>query len=290
MSYYKPLQKQRLFISMYKYLIFIFLLPFNMAAQELYPYTEPASNMPAHSIAVKLSSNFGDRYPKWQQRYTPEVMFGIDKNFMLHLATTFSDMHTNNVKWESVYTYAKYRFLSNDEVHKHFRMAAFAEAGYSRNEVVFEELNITGDRSGVQAGLIATQLVKKFAASATLSFTKTFEPKSDHVHYIKQNEALNYSLSTGLLVFPLEYKSYDQTNFNVYMELLGQKLWNSNVHYLDLAPSVQFIFNSTSKLNAGYRFQIAGDMYRSMNRSILVSFEHIFLGALKKKIKNPAID
>jgi hypothetical protein len=54
---------------MYKYLFIIFLLPFNLAAQELYPYTEPASNMPAHSIAVKLSSHFGDRYPTWQQRY-----------------------------------------------------------------------------------------------------------------------------------------------------------------------------------------------------------------------------
>jgi hypothetical protein len=275
---------------MYKFLFIIFLLPYNLAAQELYPYTEPASNMPAHSIAVKLSSSFGDRYPTWQQRYTPEIMFGIDKNLMVHLATTFSDMHTNNVKWESVNTYAQYRFLSNDDVHKHFRMAAFGQAAYSKNDVVFEELNLTGDRSGVKAGLIATQLINKFAASGTVSFIKTFEPKSDHVHYIQHNEAINYSLSTGLLLLPIEYKSYDQTNFNIYMEMLGQKLWNSNVHYLDLAPSVQFIFKSTSKLNVGYKFQIAGDMYRSMNRSIMLSFEHIFLGALKKKTKNPAID
>ena len=69
-----------------------------------------------------------DPYNRFIQRYTPEIMFGINKNWMVHLAGTFADMHTNKFRWESVYLYGKYRFLSNDELHSHFRMAVFADA------------------------------------------------------------------------------------------------------------------------------------------------------------------
>jgi hypothetical protein len=101
---------------------------------------------------------------------------------------------------------------------------------------------------------------------------------------------LNYTLSAGYLVLPVEYKSYDQLNFNVYMEILAQQgldkrayLTNEKVYYIDMAPAVQFIFNSNSKLNIGYRHQIKGVGERSMKNSFLVSFEHTFFNALKKK-------
>src|SRR5215203_1873903 len=98
---------------------FSFILLFYCSeGQELYVYSEPASNMPTNSISTKLSANLGDNYGAFQQRYTPEVMFGFSKKVMVHAGTSFSNMNTANIKWESVFLYGKYRFLSKDDVHK----------------------------------------------------------------------------------------------------------------------------------------------------------------------------
>src|SRR5882757_4013737 len=96
-------------------------------AQELYVFSEPASNMPSNSLSAKFTyrtpvSKYNNDY---KQRYTPELVFGLNRQWMLHVSTSFSDFYSSQLRWESVKTYAKYRFYSNDEVHKHFRMAAF---------------------------------------------------------------------------------------------------------------------------------------------------------------------
>ena len=60
-------------------------------AQELYVFTEPASNMPAHSMSAKLTGSFmpeQDWHTRPMQRYTPEIMFGLSKKWMLHVGTT----------------------------------------------------------------------------------------------------------------------------------------------------------------------------------------------------------
>ena len=264
-------------------------------AQELYPYSEPASNMPARSLAVKLGAmfvpdNFSNRV---KQRYMPEVMLGIDESLMVHASATASNMHRDKFIFESVRLYGKYRFLSIDQVHKHFRMAAFGAVAYSRNNLAFNEINLMGDHSGFQGGLIATQLWNKFALSATGSWNEVLNRKRrDKVasqYYAFQ--AVNYSLSAGYLLLPFEYKDYDQTNVNLYAELLGSRnVFNvDDKYFVDLAPSVQFIFKSTGKLNIGYRFQLDGDIYRMSKNSFMVSYEHIFLNALNKKSRRQAL-
>jgi hypothetical protein len=272
------------------FLLFILLIPAVISnAQELYPYTEPASNMPARSMSVKLSGMFGKGVHgnRVEQRYSPEVMFGISKKWMLHAGFTFSNMYERFYYYESARIYAKYRFLSMDEVHKHFRMAAFATAAYSRNRLQHNELNLMGDHSGVQVGVIATQLCNKLAVSGTASLVEVFDKKRNDKTVPQQYafESLNYSLSAGFLVLPVDYKDYKQTNLNIYAELLGGRNldWKYEKYYLDLAPSMQLIFNSTSKLNLGYRFQLRSDIYRNMKNSWMISYEHIFLNALKKK-------
>ncbi|HZH95911.1 MAG TPA: hypothetical protein VEY06_08505, partial [Flavisolibacter sp.] len=102
---------------------------------------------------------------------------------------------------------------------------------------------------------------------------------------------VNYSLSSGYLLLPFEYKDYDQTNVNLYAELLGSRnVFNvDDKYFVDLAPSVQFIFKSTGKLNIGYRFQLDGDIYRMSKNSFMVSYEHIFLNALNKKSRRQAL-
>ena len=261
------------------------------SAQELYPYSEPASNMPSKSLSIKHTTMFMRTVhaTSIRQRHMPEVMLGLNKNWMVHGSLNFSDMHGEGFIWEGARFYAKYRFLSKDDVHKHFRMAAFGAVAYSRNHLDHNELNLMGDQSGVQYGVIATQLWNKFAISGTGSVVDVLNKrrwqKVDPSPYAFR--AFQYSLSAGLLVLPVTYKDYDQTNVNLYVEALGSRNldYPREKYYIDLAPSIQAIFKSTGKLNVGYRFQVDGDVYRLSKRSFMISYEHIFLNALRKKKK-----
>jgi hypothetical protein len=277
--------------SVIKKILFIFFIMGGavLQAQELYPFSEPASNIPAKSVSAKLATMYGKgmHNNRVMQRYTPQIMFGLTKKWQLSGNITLGDMHENYFYFESARINAKYRFLSIDDVHKHFRMAAFAAASYSRNHLDHNELNLWGDQSGVQAGLIATQLWHKFALSGSVSLLEVLNEERSEKVYPKQYafESLNYSLSAGYLLFPRSYADYKQTNLNLYAELLGGRNldWKYEKYYLDLAPSLQFIFNSTGKLNIGNRFQLSSDIYRLMKNSWMISYEHLFLNALRKK-------
>jgi hypothetical protein len=260
--------------------------------QELYPYAEPASNMPANSIAIRNMSVFhGDIHSdKTVQRHLPELMFGLSKKWMVHVGTGFSNMHQQSTVWEGARLYAKYRFFSADDVHKHFRMAVFGGGAYSRNHLDHNELNLQmGEQSGIYAGLIATQLWNRFAVSATGSWNEVLNKErwEKALAGLYAVRSLNYSLSAGYLLLPFEYKNYDQTNINLYAELIGGKNigFSKENYFVDLFPSVQAIFKSTTKLSAGYRFQLGSDIYRLTKKSWMLSVEYIFLNAPKKKTK-----
>ena len=257
-----------------------------LRAQELFVFTEPASLMPARSLTVKL----GARYPNskynrdFKQRYIPEVMVGISKKVMVHASAALSDYYSSNLRYESAKLYGQWRFFSNDEVHSHFRMAAFAEGAYTRNPFRYEELSLDGDHSGVQGGIIATQLIHKLALSATAGVIKVLNKNSAHIgSAMPSTGAVNYTLSTGFLLFPKSYTSYNQPNLNVYVELLGMQGWEQRHGMLDLAPALQLILNSRYKINAGYRFQLAGNMLRVGEKTFTLGIETTFLGLLQKK-------
>lgn len=266
----------------------LLLLSMNAAfAQELYVYTEPASNVPAKSISAKLTGMYipsQKPYYRNMQRVMPSLSVGLSAKWMLNGGVSFADMHTNNFRWEGAWIYAKYRFLSNDNMHSHFRMAAFADVAYTRSPYHFDETNLYGDKDGVQLGIIATQLWHKFALSASLSNTQVLHSsRNDKVVYIpsRSYQTVNYSLSAGYLMLPREYKSYKQTNLNLYLELLGQKATDKDRYYVDLAPAVQLIFNSNTKLNFGYRFQLGSDMERMATSQWQVTLDRTFLNAFK---------
>jgi hypothetical protein len=149
---------------------------------------------------------------------------------------------------------------------------------------MYDELSLEGDQSGARAGVILTQLLHKLALSSTLSYTASLQDRIQHIgiHSYTYN-ALNYSLSAGYLLFPRKYNGYGQTNFNLYLEMLGSRALDKQAGFLDLAPAVQFIFSSNTKLNLGYRFQVSGDMERMAESSFLISIERTFLNALKRK-------
>ncbi|MBL7741137.1 MAG: hypothetical protein JNK14_18080 [Chitinophagaceae bacterium] len=270
-------------------LVISILIVIAVNGQELYVFSDPASNIPARSISVKISGQFmGPQtwHDQRMQRYVSEVMLGLSKKWMLRTGVTFGDMHTSNFAWESTYAYLKYRFLSKDDVHKHFRMAVFADGSYTRVPFHNDEITLQGDKSGVQLGLIATQLWNKLAVSGTVSHTQVLDKSrnSKNVIYVPSRvyQAMNYSLSAGYLVLPREYTDYKQTNLNLYAELLAQQSLEADrkVYYIDLAPAVQLIFNSNMKLNLGYRFQLGGNMQRMANASWFISLERTFLNAL----------
>ena len=255
-------------------------------AQELYVFSEPASNMPAKSISAKIGyrspvSNYNNFY---KQRYTPEIMFGASRDWMFHISSTFSDFYSNNVRWESVKGYAKWRFYSDDDVHRHFRVAAYAEGAYSRSPFYYGDINLDGDNSGIQGGFIATQLIHKFAITGSAGVIKVFADRDAHVNHLGHSlSGLNYNLSAGYLLFPTSYTNYKQVNVNIYFEAIGMKGFEGNDYMLDLAPALQFIFNSNFKINAGARFQATGNMLRVGEKNYYIGMERTFLGALQHK-------
>lgn len=251
-----------------------------LTAQELFVFTEPASNMPAKSVSVKLTGRSPiSKYNNFfKQRYTPEVMYGISKQLMVHVSSTFSDFYTPKVSWESWKLYTKWRFLSRDDVHKHFRMAVFAEGSLSKSPFLYTDINLDGDNSGIQGGLIATQLINKFALSVSSSVIKVFAETGEHSgHADHALKALNYTVSAGYLLFPRNYTDFKQTNLNVYVEMIGMRGLDVKHYMLDLAPSLQLILNSNFKINAGYRFQVKGDMLRVGEKNWVVGLERTFL-------------
>ena len=75
--------------------IFIFLLfaSGKMQAQELFAFTEPASNMPSHSVGARLSAYLSSEEGsgRYYTNLVPELMWGANKNLMIH-----ADAFVNN--------------------------------------------------------------------------------------------------------------------------------------------------------------------------------------------------
>ena len=267
-------------------LLFFLCAGIGLPAQELYVFTEPASLMPARSVTLKMNARYpnSQHYKFFRQRYIPEVMVGISKKIMVHLSSSFSDYYSPAVRYESSKVYGQWRFFTHDAVHKHFRMAAFAEGAYTRNPFWFDELSLDGDHSGFQGGLIATQLINKLAVSASASATKVLSKGVSHAgHQGYSTKALNYTLSAGYLLFPRNYTNYNQVNLNLYLELLGMRGLEQGHNMVDLAPALQLIFDSRYRINAGYRFQLAGNMLRPGEKTLYLGIETTFLGVLQKK-------
>lgn len=250
-------------------------------AQELYVFTEPASNMPAKSIGIRMTQE-GIFNGGKMNRTMPEVMVSFNKSLMTHVQGFFSDMD-GKYRLEGASFYAKYRFLSIDDSQKHLRAAAFGRISTSKRPTYSEDINLEGDNSGVQGGVIVTQLLHKLALSGTLSYTKAFDADSRQLAGMPQpDQLIGYSLSSGYLVLPVKYKNYNQPNFNVYFEVLGKTNPANGNSYLDLAPALQVILNSRTRIDLGYRFQVAGDIAGRYNKNMyLVRAEFNFFNVLK---------
>jgi hypothetical protein len=249
-----------------------------VSAQELFVYTEPASNMPANSLGLRASNWIMRERPSEgggvNYHLIPELMWGANKAWMLHAEAFFSN-RDGGFTTEGGALYAKYRFLSNDGDHRHFRMAAYGRASANNSSVHQEEIETNGHNSGLEGGLIATQLLHKTALSSTASFEKSMDGnKAEEYSRKLATRAVNFTLSAGQLILPKKYTSYKQTNLNLMLELIGQMLPENGRSFLDVAPAVQLIFNSQTRLDVGYRRQLYSTMERTAPNGIMVRVEH----------------
>jgi len=257
--------------------VFLFICR-SVSGQELYVFTEPASTMAAKNLAVRLNNYLMKdiHTNKLNYHLMPEVRFGISKKLMIH-ASGFLSNRENQLLTEGGSIYIQHRFLSIDEVHKHFRMAAFVRLSSNNSSIHQYAIDLNGHNSGYEGGIIATQLINKIAFSASVSsLHATDNGKEKFLFGNKSRNAMNYTLSAGKLMLPKEYTSYKQVNLNLVVELLGQTNLSEGYHFLDLAPSIQLIFNSRFRFDAGYRYPLSTQLHRTAPEGVLLRFEYNF--------------
>ncbi|HET6225091.1 MAG TPA: hypothetical protein VFF27_02355 [Bacteroidia bacterium] len=310
----------------------LFITTPSFVAQELFPLNEPASNTPKGVLGLRVMGESFKEVKQFRNQFSLRAMYGIlprlsltvtvgmsnhhDKNFPPNLVS-----HTHNGK-ETVYTtgdfqrglnypyrsngiylFMKYRFISRDGTHRHFRMAAYAEGAYVQQAHDEAEPNLMGDTKGVGAGLITTYLKNHFAVSLTSGFIVpgAYTGLSPDVSggpmiptEIKYGRALAYNLSMGYLLFPRVYKDYDQLNVNVYLELLGRSYEAAKVtqygnvsipintplldkgHYIDAAPGVQCIFKSNLRLDFSVKLPMINKSYAHFYPVFTVGVQRYF--------------
>lgn len=276
MSQFKFLQMKRII-----FLLTFFSFGIKAEAQELYVFTEPASNIPANLLSARLMSSFyKEKFESGTNiHFMPEVRYGISSKLMVQAQAFISNRETGFVT-EGVGLYAQYKFLNNDEVKKHFRMAIYGRTSFNNSDIHQEEIETVGHNSGYEFGVIATQLLHKVALSSSLSFERALNNKNYEFPNEWSNSAMNYTFSVGKLILPKKYTSYDQTNFNLMLEFLGQRLNENGKSYLDIAPSVQFIIKSRARIDLGYRHELYSEMLRTAPNGFVVRFEYNFYNVL----------
>lgn len=269
---------------MRKFLIaFSLFLIQGISAQELFVVTDPASNVPAGSLGIRLGQSIFKEQMKSGYSYhlMPEVTLGINKNLMVR-TSMFVSNRSNQLVTEGASFYTKYRFLSTDDLHSHFRMAAFGRYSFNNADIHQEQLEIMGHNTGFETGIVATQLIKKVAISASVSFEKAFDNKPDYKFPATQSDnATNYTLSFGRLMYPKKYTNFKQTNINTMVEFVGQTLNENGKSYLDVVPSIQFIINSQARIDVAYRHELYSSMLRSAPNGFYLNLEYNFFNIIK---------
>ena len=80
-------------------------------------------------------------------------------------------------------------------------------------------------------------------------------------------------------MLPKEYKDYRQTNLNLMVEFISQVNTGSGKYYMDIAPSVQMIFDSQVRVDVGYRKELSTTLLRTAPNGFFVRLEYNFFNA-----------
>ncbi|MBF7093076.1 hypothetical protein IUY40_16205 [Flavobacterium sp. ALJ2] len=266
----------------YLSIVFIFLISYNIDAQELFVVTEPASNAPAGSIGVRVGQSLMDNKHESGSMYnlTPEVTWGINKNLMVRTSAFLSNQE-NGLGIKGGGFYAKYRFFSVDDLQSHFRMAAFGRYSYNTSFFNQEAIDLANGNSGYEAGLVATQLIHKVALSSSVSYVRVLNNPDYSFPDALGKNAVNYTFSVGKLMYPKKYTNYKQTNINAMLEFTGQTITENGKSYLDVVPSIQFIINSQARIDLAYKKELYSSMQRAASDGIFLKLEYTFFNVTK---------
>jgi hypothetical protein len=302
------------------------LLPFAAVSQELFPCTEPASTMPKGIAGLRyLNENFKEE-PSRRTKYWHAIrlMYGITGKFQVMLTGSVSNHHTKKIPadlsnyfmnhhqvnyipnpalFEGLNLYFRYRWLSIDKNRRHTRVAFFGEAGKSFMAHTEAEAALNGDVSGAGGGVIATQLINKFAVSFTASFVYPLvfkDPKQEIT--FRSGNTYSYNVSLGYRIWPAAYSSYKNLNINLYCEFLNRKYdaavmtqkgdpydfevykwFDKNIYYSlqenfysEIRPSLQFIINSNNRIDLGFASPVYSKSYIHFYPMIFLSLQKYF--------------
>lgn len=303
--------------------------PYTAQAQELFPMTEPASTMPKNVIGIRLFSETYKEINQYRNMAGLRLMYGITGKWSVYLTGIASNHHGKKFpvdfpyhntpergakypyKFNGVHFYTKYRLFSYDKKNEHFRVAAYAEAAQVKTTHHETEANLMmGDNAGWGAGIITTYLYKKFAISGTIGAifpTKTngFAPDPisslpDIPITVYYGKTYNYSLSLGYLLFPKTYDSYQQTNWNMYVEFTGKYAGKAKVdmfvgtfrqyqlnyfwdvpalmpyYYIDINPGIQAIIKSNFRIEACINIPFLKSSYAKMYPGLTIGMQYYF--------------
>jgi hypothetical protein len=270
-----------------KRLLVILIVPFcifNAKTQELFLFTNPASNIPKNTLVARGMNSFFQRTldNSVSYHFMPEVEFGLTKRLMV-ITNGFISNGENNLTVEGGSLLTQYRFFSKDASKEHFRMALWSRFALNNADIHQEEIEMNGHNSGFRIGFTATQLLHKTAISSTLSYQKALNNFTNKLPVNYSTQAVDFTLSFGQLVLPKTYKNFNQTNVNIMVEMLGQRHLSNGNSFLDIAPVIQFIFKSKARLDIAYRRQLYSSIYRTQPNGIVINFQYAFFNLAKKK-------
>jgi hypothetical protein len=256
----------------------LLLLSLNSFTQELFVVTDPASNVPSKSLSVNvMQSMFKEKFEAgYNYHLMPEVTYGFSKKLMLR-GSAFISTRSNRLYTEGGGLMLKYRFFSEDDIHSHFRMAAYARYNFNRADIHQEQIETLGHNTGFETGIIATKLIKKTAISTSISFEKALDNLPNYKFPSTfGNSAINYTLSFGRLMYPRSYSNFKQTNINLMVEVVGQTIQQNGKTFIDVVPAVQFIFNSQARVDVAYRGQLINNMLRTAPNGVYLNLYYTF--------------
>jgi len=321
------------------FILFFLLLNSNtIFSQELFPLNEPASNVPKGVLGVRA---FDDSYKEVNQirnLVALRIMYGLLPKLSVMATGSVSNhhgvdfpaglaSHTHNQNGTStfstgnfqrglnypylftgVYLYAKYRFLTLDGNHTHFRMAAYGE--WSNVNVAHDETepNLLDDTKGYGGGVISTYLNNHFAISLTsgVIIPGAYNGLSPDIYggpmvptEMRYGRAVKYNLSLGYLLFPRKYTNYDQGNVNVYLEFQGKSYEAAKIYqygikpvpistplleagsYMDICPGIQYIVKSNLRIDLSAEFPMINKSYANFYPVFAIGVQRYFY--FKKK-------
>jgi len=319
-------------------LLLLILCQLVSSGQELFPVAEPASTLPKGALGIRV---FDEGYPEldlFRNVMALRAMYGITSKLTVYATADVSDYHEKTLPFDfithnhsggslvpgtntpqegvpypyvfnSVDLYAKYRFVTLDGQNTHFRMAAYLEGSDVFVPSHEAEPDLLIHTSGWGGGLISTWLKHNLAVSLTTGFIFPMEYQGDtydryggvYPTTIQYGKGVNYDLSFGYKVYPGKYRSYSQTNWNVYCEFIGKSYGAAKVYqkdgpysyslnytlpittpileagnYVDINPGLQCIINSIYRIDASMGFPLINKSYDHLYPLYLVGVQRYF--------------